>query len=318
MSTLLLCRRPTPTDSLCTEHDLDLTRLRSAGCKPAGIITPFTPYLVDSIGTPTQHRLTPPAPAPHYRDLTQIALTLGDDNTVALADIADPFFKYGKDWLNTASGMYATRMNNFSRAAVNYQNALLRYRDAMKTSPALRTIAKQQAQIAHQALQKEFHREISVVTQQIRSRRGTALQNFNRAINIAGSSRDTAKLYVGDQLQLNKLVNFAKYAKFLNTGMTVIDFTNRAGNVHNTYQEGGEWQRELFVESVGFVVGGLIGTASSSLFMLLCATPVGWSVVIIGGVAIAGIGAATAIQADKSSREWANKHYDVLLKELAQ
>ena len=98
------------------------------------------------------------------------------------------------------------------------------------------------------------------------------------------------------QVQANNLVKFTKYAKVLVNGLAVIDFGSRAGNIHNSYQDGDNWERELFVESSSFAVSALTGTAvinagTAALGLLVLATPIGWVGLVVGGLAIAGTAA---------------------------
>ncbi|WP_281557312.1 hypothetical protein [Thalassomonas sp. RHCl1] len=119
------------------------------------------------------------------------------------------------------------------------------------------------------------------VTAQIKSRRGTALSNIERGKNIVKSSRNVTKLDVSSQAQASELVEFTKYTKFLGNGLAVIDFTSRVGNIHNTHKAGGNWHRQMFIESSGFAASAAAGTIAinaggAALSMLMVATPIGW------------------------------------------
>lgn len=76
-------------------------------------------------------------------------------------------------------------------------------------------------------------------------------------------------------------MKFSQHAKFLGNGLAVIDFGGRVGNIHNSYKAGGNWEREMFIESSSFVAATVVGTLAvdaggAALAFLMVATPVGW------------------------------------------
>ena len=83
------------------------------------------------------------------------------------------------------------------------------------------------------------------------SSRGTVMSSPTRATSIAQSSRGThlAKLNITSQIQANNLVKFGQHAKVLGNGLAAIDFTSRAAGVIKTAGDGGDWERELFIQS---------------------------------------------------------------------
>ena len=71
-------------------------------------------------------------------------------------------------------------------------------------------------------MQKHFQRELSrTAGVQRASRKGTALRNRTRALNIARSSRSIKKLELVSTLQAGKLARFSKYGKALDSGLMV-------------------------------------------------------------------------------------------------
>ncbi len=127
-----------------------------------------------------------------------------------------------------------------------------------------------------------------------------------------------AKLQVANQAQANNLVKFTKHTKLLGNGLAVIDFGSRVGNIHTTYKAGGNWEREMFVESSSFALSAVAGTAAvnAGLGLLLFATPVGWAGLIIGGIAVAGVAAATSIGINNAVKENSGNWYDAIMKFL--
>lgn len=132
------------------------------------------------------------------------------------------------------------------------------------------------------------------------SRRGTPLTNINRGLNIARDSRNAKKLFVADQAQANNLVRLSKYAKILGDGLVLLDVGSRVANIHSTYKNDGNWERELFVESSSFAASASTGLAlvkvgSAALGFVMVATPLGWAGLIVGGLVVAGTAAAGSL-----------------------
>ena len=176
-------------------------------------------------------------------------------------------------------------------------------------------MAKQKAFKAFQHLQIRFKHELNAINAGVKARRGTPLSSATRATNIARSSRHIAKLNVTSQIQANKLVKFTQHAKFLGNGLAVIDFTSRVGNIHNEYKAGGEWERELFIESSSFAASVIAGSLAvkAGLGLLMVATPVGWVGLIVGGVAVAGAAAATSMATNYAVKKDAGDLYDSMI-----
>lgn len=149
------------------------------------------------------------------------------------------------------------------------------------------------------------------------------LAQHARSTNIARSSRNVAKLNITSQIQAHNLVKFTQHAKFLGNGLAVIDFTSRVGNVHTSYKSGGEWERDLFIESSSFALSAGIGIAAvnvgtAALGLVIAATPIGWVGLIIGGVAIAGTAAAASVGVNSAVQENAGSWYDSIMKALGR
>lgn len=220
--------------------------------------------------------------------------------------------------LGASTSTYATRMTGFAGAVKNYQAALMDYRSKLKSEPAVRNASKQKVFSSHQRLQRAFTHEINVTTGQAASRRGTPITNPQRALNIATSSRTTTKLNISSQVEASKLVRFTKHAKYLGNGLAVIDFGKRAGNVQQSYKEGGDWERELFRESLRFAGPAIAGTATVKigLGLLMFVTPYGWAWLVVGGIATAAASAGASIYLDNAMKQRSNEWYDAALESL--
>jgi hypothetical protein len=155
------------------------------------------------------------------------------------------------------------------------------------------------------------------VTSRVNSRKGTVLTNPSRGLNIARSSRNVAKLNVLNKVQANNLVNFGKYARFFGQGLVVIDFGSRVGHVHNSYQAGDNWEREMFIESTSFAAGAATGSiisvaGGSALFCIAALTPPGW-VLIISGVGVGVMAAGASIKMNEIVKDNSGTLYDRIM-----
>jgi len=249
------------------------------------------------------------------RELTNLSLSYGGDNVIALAEITAKLKDYNIGLMGASTSVYANRISGFAGAVKDYQFALMEYRQAITSNSTLKTFAKQKAHIAFQKLQRQFQNELNLVTAQVKARRGLPLTNVDRATNIARDSRNVAKLNITSQVQANNLVRLSKHAKFLGNGLAVIDFGTRIGNIHNSYQAGGDWERDLFIESSSFSASVVAGTlaVNGGLALLMVATPVGW-VAVVAGLAVAGVAAASSIGMNNYVKENSGNLYDDILK----
>ncbi|BBA36161.1 uncharacterized protein sS8_4231 [Methylocaldum marinum] len=89
----------------------------------------------------------------------------------------------------------------------------------------------------------------------------------------------------------------------------------------SSYQAGVNGERELFIESSSFAASAIAGTAavnigSAALGFLVLATPVGWVGLIVGGVAVAGVAAATSIWTNNIIKNNAGDVYDSILNRI--
>ncbi|HEX9023054.1 MAG TPA: hypothetical protein VF799_04355, partial [Geobacteraceae bacterium] len=170
---------------------------------------------------------------------------------------------------------------------------------------------------AFQKMQEGFQNELSAVNSRVRARRGTPLTDSRRGVHIARSSRSIAKLQVIDQVQAANLVKLAKYGKFLGQGLTVIDFGSRVGNVKNSYDAGGNWERDMFIESSSFTLSAITGIAvvnagATALACLVAATPAGW-VLIVAGLAVAGVAAGSSMWVNNTMKSNGGHIYDKIM-----
>jgi hypothetical protein len=256
------------------------------------------------------------------KDVTDMAMDLGEESTIAIAEIAAGLRDYSAAATGAATSVYARRMQGFGMAVKRVQDTLLEYRSVAKSDPTAAVAARQKVTQAYQALKKGFKHEVDIVTARMRASRATILARPNRALDIARRSGRVAKLRVFDQVQASRLVRFGKYGRYLGNGLAVIDFGGRIDKIHGSYEAGEDWCREMFIESSSFAASTGValaitnyGTtiAGNALACLLAATPAGW-VLIVVGVGVAAAAAGTAIYLDKTVKENSGNWYDAIMK----
>ena len=317
MSEILLCNQPMKADFLSSSCGIDPDLIHGRGCSKPASLSAFTPYVLGQGLSSFDSQIISTLSAPKVaNNLTDLSLSFGGENTVALAEMTKKLQEYNVGLVGASTSVYANRLGGFSGAVKEYQDALMAYRGAINSNAAAKSIAKQKAFKAFQNLQINFKHELNSINAGVKARRGTPLSSATRATNIARSSRNVAKLDVASQAQAHNLVKFTQHAKFLGNGLAVIDFTSRVGNIHNEYQAGGEWERELFIESSSFAASAVAGTIAvkAGLAILMVATPVGWVGLIAGGVAVAGAAAATSMATNYAVKKDAGGLYDSIMR----
>lgn len=324
MSQLLLCNSPVTSNLLENTFTLGADTITGVGCVNPNILNAHQPYLAtDKKPTAEDYAiLTQFSNAPVTKELTQLSLCYGVDNTLALSEISDRLKNAGIGVMGASTGIYGNRLASFTDSVKNYQNALMNYRNVMKSGGVNKMLAKQNVTRAFKKMQIGFQHELRSVTGSIKaSQKGIPLTNSTRAMNIAKSSRNVVKLEINSQVQASQLARFGKSAKFLGNGLAVIDFASRVGNVQNSYNAGENWERELFIESTSFALSAATGVAavnvgSAALTFLLFATPAGWVGLIIGGVVVAGVAAGASMGMNSYAKENAGSKYDQIMKWL--
>ncbi|MCL7421813.1 MAG: hypothetical protein M8364_13000 [Methylobacter sp.] len=315
MSEILLCNQPLDANHIRNSCGIPIDTLTGQGCSNLGTLQAYTPYLMGESTLAGQSLLSQLAPRPVAKELTDLSLSFGEDNVLALSEITKKLQEYNIGLMGAATSVYADRIGGFAGAVKNYQDALMEYRAAVQSNSATKALARQKAHAAFERLQIQFRHELNAVTAKIKSNRGTPLTSSQRAVNIAGSSRNVARLKVTSQVQASDLVRFSKHASFLGNGLAVIDFTSRVGNIHNSYQAGEKWERELFIESSSFALSAGTGIAVTKigLALLLAATPAGWVGLIVGGAVVAGVAAGASMGMNYYVKNNSGETYDSIM-----
>lgn len=320
MSELVMCSRPTPAELITGVEDLHNRTLHGLTESTPSTLSPYTPYILsDNLNIIDRKLITRLSSPKTAKELTDLSLSLGEDNTTALIGLTQKIHEFNLGLIGTSTSIYASRLGSFSRAVKDYQHALMEYRKVIKSDSVTKMEARRKATEAFQRLQFRFRSELNAINSGVRARKGTPLSSVKRATNIANSSRNVTKLNVSSQIQAHNLVRFTQHAKFLGNGLAVIDFTSRIGNISNEYQSDGDWERELFIESSSFALSAAAGsvtikTGVAALGLLVVATPIGWVGLVIGGAAVAGAAAATAIATNNIVKENSGGVYDSIMK----
>ncbi len=257
------------------------------------------------------------------RKITNLANTLGPENAVAAADVTAKLFDYNIGLVGASTAVYGYRVKDFGTAVQNYQAALLKYRDVMKSNGADKAAAKLKAQQAYNLMQSKFQHELNTVNSLSRARKGTPLSSNSRALNIARSSRTATKLHVTNTIQASNLIKFGKYANTVGNGLVLLDVGSRVGNIHNAYKADGNWERELFIESSSFAASATMGIVTAkagvaALSFLMVATPVGWVGLIVAGTAIAATSAGTSMIINEKIKKKSGSWYDYIMNSIGQ
>ena len=263
MSEIILCNRNFSGSAFKNECGVGIELISSIACTNPSMLTANQPYLLKSgnsaISSATLSKLSNPSIT---QNLTSLALSFGGDNLIALSSVTSKLQEYNVGLMGASTSVYANRMGGFVGAVKNYQSALMEYRQAVTAKSPSKIVAKQKAKVAFDKMQNSFKQEVKVVTNQVKSSRGTPMTSFKRGTDIARSSRSIAKLDVVNAVQADNIVKFTKQAKLLGNGLAVIDFGSRIGNINNSYKAGGNWEREMFIESSSFATSAIAGTAA--------------------------------------------------------
>jgi len=321
MSEIILCNRSFSASAFKRECGIEIEFASSLTCANPEMIIANKPYEIKGRHATNKGILAKLSNPEITSNLTRLSLTFGGDNLVALSAISTKLQEHNVSLMGASTSVYASRMDGFVGSVKKYQAALIAYRQASQSKSPLKAAAKQKAKTAFNKMQISFRHEVNFVTSAVKSRRRTPLTNFDRGANIARSSRNMTKLDIINPVQADNIVKFSKQAKLLGNGLAVIDFGGRVGNIHNSYKAGGNWERDMFIESSSFAASAMAGTAAVNiggavLSFLIVATPIGWVGVIVGGVVVAGVAATASIVTNDSFKNNSGGWYDSLMKAI--
>ncbi|WP_439134485.1 hypothetical protein [Pseudomaricurvus sp.] len=252
----------------------------------------------------------------HQRaNLSACVADFGDETSV-LAKFYDQHLA-GLDLTTTAqnsnglAGMGMTalgaRTDSFHTAVLQYQQALVQLNDYHRVG---RVAAQRKLELrnkviaAYERLNQYYQQELRriVPADRFTKNKGSALSNAERGITLAERPRGRG-IHVATALEGQQISRFAKGIRYAGRGAIALDAGFRINTVHNTYVNGGDWQREVAVQSGGMTASALTGwlTGRAAFFALsriaLMATPWGWAFLIGSSIVT---GAVLAYQADQN------------------
>ncbi len=102
-----------------------------------------TPYLIGNDDSSTSRIILGQlSPAPIAKELTNLSLSYGSDNVMALAEITAKLKDYNIGLMGASTSVYANRVGGFAGSVKDYQAALMEYRQAVTSSSPMKAAMK--------------------------------------------------------------------------------------------------------------------------------------------------------------------------------
>jgi hypothetical protein len=314
--------------------DLPPDRIHGFGATTPKTLWPNTPYMLGERKTDHDRRIMGLlSQQPANQTLGDLSLAYGSENTRALAELTRRLREskpYGVAGVGAAADVYARRMDSLGKVIQAYQHAAVEYHRIAR-SKSVSGIARAAAQMrlseAKANLSKRFGIELNTIKSRLPKRQRRLLRaNDERMFERIRRTGRASRLDVGSSVEATDLVRFAQHAKFLGNGLAVIDFGSRIGDIYTDYKAGGNWEREMFIQSGSFtgsaIAGAFITTigmeALEGLAVAVAATPVGWVLLIVGGLAIAGAAAFGSIRVGNGLEKYLGTKYDEIMRWLSR
>ena len=197
-----------------------------------------------------------------------------------------------------AATAFESRLKGFAAYVRDYQHALEQYRAAYlnKVKAAERRALAKKVAVAQAEVNRHFQGEIKriMATNDAKTgNRGTVWSNPQRAMGLARGSKTDAAIKLQSYHNVKRVQQFQRVANIAGKGLVVLDAGLRVNKVQDTYNQGGNWQKELAREMTGLGLGVIAGSIvggqlTTTLTLILIATPYGW-VIAIGAGLIAGL-----------------------------
>lgn len=324
MTDLYISSAPTRPTDLCDSQPENLEQFLA--CNPEvkdhnQFLSPYTAYNTSGIHSPIAnnvlHQLNS-LPSYQRENLSGCVATFGEETT-ALARFYDQHIanldltKISQDTNGTAgigAAVLAARTDSFQAALEQYQRALVQLNDYHRVG---RVAARQKMKLRNNVInayenlnryyQQELHRTVPAGNRT--KNKGSALSNAERGITLAERHRGRG-IHIADMKEGQQVSKLVKGLRYAGHGAIIVDAGFRINTVRNSYINGGEWKRELAVQTGGFsanvVSGALTGRAAflAASRIALMATPWGWGILIASSVIT---GAILAYQADQAMQQ---------------
>jgi len=284
MPTLLLSPHGTDLRSLRMFNDIPDGCLLDRWGREPGSLSPRVPYLLGSDQGFDELRYCHEV-EPYSGVLCDICQDFGGPTTVALAEIFADMQAAENDgpdaltYAQAATGVYNARRRQFLGAMRKHEQALDNYRRATARGAPQglpRTQALEAVRRSGRELNDAFRLEINMALKHSYARSTMMTPAGKRVPDRVRNSQKITRLELRSLEQAATVSRFARFATWLGPGLVVVDIARRADHVHDVYEEGGDWQREAFVEIGGFFVSAGAGALGSYM-----------SVIVISGTAVA-------------------------------
>ena len=310
MPSLLLCRNPTATDSLCRDLGIPEDCIRDSRGGQPEVLRSHSPYLLGACHDPGEHAVCSML-QPHGQLLTEMCFDFGASTTLGLADLTGELRRYGVAGVGAGADLYSERIDQFVDAVREHQRNMVAYHQATRKGAANNKAALAEAHgklvQSGSDLNRRFARELELSTQRLRPRQRTLMSDRRQMPDLVRQQRRVARLDVGSQIEAHAIVGLSRSTRFVGPTMVMVDLGMRVDDVFEAYESGDDWQRKAFVEAGGFTASFtagrlLTGAALGTIEVMLAATPVGW-IVILG----VGLAATAAIVAGSSGADYLGK-----------
>jgi len=109
MSEILLCNQSIKADFLSNTCGIDTNLIQGRGCSKPNVLSAYTPYVLGQELYPSNTQLISTLSAPKVaNELTNLSLSFGGDNTLALAEITKKLQEYNVGLMGASIAVYAS------------------------------------------------------------------------------------------------------------------------------------------------------------------------------------------------------------------
>ncbi len=311
MPTLLLSPHGTDLRSLRMFNDVPDGCLLDRWGREPGCLSPRVPYLLGSDQGFNELRYCHEV-EPYSGVLCDICQDFGGPTTVALAEIFADLQAAENDgpdalsYAQAATSVYTARRRQFRAATRSHAQALDNYRRAtVRGAPQglPRTQALEAVRRSGQELNDAFRLEINIALKHSYVRSTMMTPAGTRVPDRVRDSPKITRLELRSLEQAATVSRFARFARWLGPGALVVDIGERIAHVRKVSDAGGDWHREVFVETGGFIISSPIGGMGTRLTILLT----GETLLITRSPALAVATASAGVSATAHATEFADR-----------
>ncbi len=112
MSEILLCNQPMKADFLSSSCGIDSDLIHGKGCSKPASLSAFTPYVLGQELSAIDSQIISTLSVPKVaNNLTNLSLSFGGDNTIALAEMIKKLQEYNVGLMGASTSVYANRLS---------------------------------------------------------------------------------------------------------------------------------------------------------------------------------------------------------------